>query len=229
MPITQSFTECPFSRTGQRDPRAALFLLRSGACTLLPTWCRRPHLARRLPHSCVCDNGPQCWIPPLQAKARLGAPGGCAVSGLESLVLRAVPLLRATHPPVRRPVSLFAPCVPSCAGGAGLHRLGVRSAVCVPPACLPAPRLPEREPRTAHIPGRTQETSLAPVGPRHRSVSHFAGPWPSASSAWQLPFPGCSRGAWAHIRIPWLGSRLWWWPRGQHTFPPFHASMCFFL
>lgn len=158
MPITQSFIECPFSGIGQRDPRAALFLLCAGAGTLLKTRGWRLHLAWRRPHSCVCDNRPQCWIPPLQAKARPWARRDerCWVLNLLFCVLCLCSGPR-THLSRGRCLC-WRPVFPAVPASTASER---SSAVCAPPACLPVSRLPEREPLTAYIPGRVQETSLA--------------------------------------------------------------------
>lgn len=65
-PITQSFTECPFARTGLQDPgdsfvSAPLRSLHALEDITLAS-CTWP---RRLEHSCSCDNWLQCLVPPL--------------------------------------------------------------------------------------------------------------------------------------------------------------------
>lgn len=137
--------------------------------------------------------------------------------GLESLVLRAVPLLRATHPPVQRPVSLLASCVPSCAG---LHRLGAQlSRVCA--ACLP-PGIQASRARASHRihPGAGAGNKPGAVVPGHRFVSHFTGRWPGLPLCGLFPSHGCASWAWADVRTPWSGSHPWWCSWVQPAFLP---------
>lgn len=87
-------------KTWPAGPGGTLCLPRSGTCTLLRTWCRRPRVwLPRLRHSCSGDNRLQCSVPPLPAKACLLARRGVLCRSLD-LLRAALPLPGALHPPV---------------------------------------------------------------------------------------------------------------------------------
>ena len=184
-------------KTWPAGPGCTLCLPRSGACTLLRTWCRQPRVRPPgLRHSCLGDSRLQCSVPPLPAEA-------CSLAWRDvlrrSLGLRreALPLPGALHPPVLQ---------------AGLSVLTESSLLCwrgQPPAASAKPCLCPLSPAgPLQHPGfqgeslsqltssELEKTSLPLVMPQHQFVTHFTPRWPPASPLYGIFLShGCS--SWA--------------------------------
>lgn len=215
--------ECPAIRIGQPDPeRAALFLLGSGACTLLQTSCWRPALGRVGCSTAVSVTMDHSLIPALQAKARLLAWEGVLCWRLDLLpcVLRPCPGT-CTHLP-QRPAHLLASRIPHCAGGDSLLPLQSDSQPCLYATCPPPQHPGFPSPGLLQLTSSSRRkqacrlwclsTNLSPTslcaGPRLlRCVASF---FPMAAAA----------GLWPDVGITCFGSCLWRYSQGcQHTSP----------
>lgn len=134
--------------------------------------------------------------------------GACVVLDFKPLVLLAMPLPRATHPPVPG-ASVSVSRGPCCAGVDSLLLPQSKAQLCTCrlPSC-PASRLPEWKPLTAYILGR-QRTSLSLVVPQHQFVTHFTRRWPSASPLYgTFLSPGAPAGLWPDAAATCFGSCL---------------------
>lgn len=137
-PIIQSLLSAPLPELASKALRAALCLLRSGTLhpledIALASCCTWPC---GLQHSCFCDNRLLCLVPAFQANSLLLVWEEVLrwILNLLSCVLCLGPRL-CTYLS-QRLASLFALCIPYCAGGDRLLRPH-STAVSMPPACLP--------------------------------------------------------------------------------------------
>lgn len=151
-------------------------------------------------------------IPPPPAKARLLAPGGCAVLDFGSPALSALSLPRAARPPVSEASISMSP-LPYRAGGDSLPQLRKLSCACA--ACRP-PRHPgfQGESLSQLLRPRAGENKPAACGaiapichPLHSALA------PGFSSVWNLSFPrllqlGSGRTLESHVLAPAVGILL---------------------